>query len=65
MKSITLKLGTGLSALVLAGVLSTHAATTVVVGVGTIPHSELFDGPATLTVRQLLKLADPWGFALH
>jgi quercetin dioxygenase-like cupin family protein len=48
------KLGAGLSVLVLAGIISTHAATTVVVAVGTIPHSELFDGPATLTVRQLL-----------
>ncbi len=29
-----------------------YAATVVIVAVGTIPHSELFGGPATLTVRQ-------------
>lgn len=48
------KLGAGLSVLLLAGMISTYAATTVVVAVGSIPHSELFDGPATLTVRQLV-----------
>ncbi len=48
------KRAAGFSVLVLAGIISTYAATTVVVAVGTIPHSELFDGPATLTVRQLL-----------
>jgi quercetin dioxygenase-like cupin family protein len=48
------KFGAGLSVLVLAGIISTYAATTVVVAVGTIPHSELFDGPATVTVRQHL-----------
>jgi quercetin dioxygenase-like cupin family protein len=30
-----------------------YAATTVILAVGTIPHSELFDGPATVTVRTL------------
>jgi len=48
------KLTVGLCVLVFVGIISTHAATTVVVAVGTIPHSDLFDGPATLTVRQLL-----------
>ncbi|HEY2933515.1 MAG TPA: cupin domain-containing protein [Acidobacteriota bacterium] len=48
------KLGAGLSVLFLAGIMSTYAATTAVIAVGTIPHSELFDGPATLTVRQLV-----------
>ena len=48
------KLGASLSVLVLAGIMSTYAASTNVVAVGTIPHSELFDGPATLTVRQLV-----------
>jgi quercetin dioxygenase-like cupin family protein len=48
------KLAVGFSVLVLVGIISAYAATTVVVAVGTIPHSELFDGPATLTVRQLL-----------
>ena len=48
------KLAAGLCFLFLVGILSTYAATTVVVAVGTIPHSELFDGPATLTVRQLI-----------
>jgi len=31
-----------------------YAATTNVIAVGTIPQSELFNGPATVTVRQLL-----------
>lgn len=30
-----------------------YAAVTVILAVGTIPHSELFDGPATVTVRTL------------
>lgn len=30
-----------------------YAATTNILAVGTIPHSELFDGPATVTVRTL------------
>lgn len=37
---------------VLFGVIA-YAATTVILAVGTIPHSELFDGPATVTVRTL------------
>lgn len=32
---------------VLFGVIA-YAATTVILAVGTIPHSELFDGPATM-----------------
>jgi len=31
-----------------------YSAVTNIIAVGTIPHSELFDGPATLTVRQLI-----------
>jgi quercetin dioxygenase-like cupin family protein len=30
-----------------------YAASTLILAVGTIPHSELFDGPATVTVRTL------------
>ena len=30
-----------------------YAAVTMILAVGTIPHSELFDGPATVTVRTL------------
>ncbi|SRR5258705_12158893 len=30
-----------------------YAASTVILAVGTIPHSEIFDGPATVTVRTL------------
>ena len=37
---------------VLLGV-TAYAAVTFVLAVGTIPHSELFDGPATVTVRTL------------
>lgn len=31
-----------------------YAATVVILGVGTIPRSALFNGPATVTVRQLI-----------
>ncbi len=31
-----------------------YSAVTNIITVGTIPHSELFDGPATVTVRQLI-----------
>src|SRR5437870_2998347 len=48
------KLALLLGLMVFAGIVSIYAATTVVIAVGTIPHSELFDGPATLTVRQLI-----------
>jgi quercetin dioxygenase-like cupin family protein len=37
---------------IFSGVIA-YAATTVILAVGTIPHSELFDGPATVTVRTL------------
>lgn len=37
---------------VLLGI-TAYAAVTNILAVGTIPHSELFDGPATVTVRQL------------
>ncbi len=40
-----------LSALLLG--VTAYAAATFVLAVGTIPHSELFDGPATVTVRTL------------
>jgi quercetin dioxygenase-like cupin family protein len=38
---------------VLLGI-SAYSAVTNIIAVGTISHSELFDGPATVTVRQLL-----------
>ena len=38
--------------LVALGMLA-YAATTVIVAVGTIPHSDLFDGPATVTLRTI------------
>ena len=31
-----------------------YSSTTEIIAVGTIPHSELFDGPATVTVRKLI-----------
>jgi quercetin dioxygenase-like cupin family protein len=34
--------------------ITSYAAVTNIIAVGTIPHSELFDGPATVTVRQHL-----------
>ena len=37
---------------VLLGI-TAYAASTMILAVGTIPHSELFDGPATVTVRKL------------
>jgi quercetin dioxygenase-like cupin family protein len=42
----------GLSIVILFGAVA-YAATTVILAVGTIPHSEFFDGPATVTVRTL------------
>lgn len=42
----------GLSIVSLFGVIA-YASTTNILAVGTIPHSELFDGPATVTVRTL------------
>jgi quercetin dioxygenase-like cupin family protein len=47
-----LALVVGLSIVVLFGIIA-YAATAVVVAVGTLPESELIDGPATLTFRQL------------
>ncbi|MCI0419537.1 MAG: cupin domain-containing protein [Acidobacteria bacterium] len=47
------KLALILGVVVLFGIIG-YAATAVIVAVGSIPHSEFFDGPATLTVRQLL-----------
>ena len=40
------------SCLVALGMIA-YAATTVIVAVGTIPHSDLFDGPATVTLRTI------------
>jgi quercetin dioxygenase-like cupin family protein len=48
------KAAVAVGALGLAGILSTQAATTLIVAVGTIAHSELFNAPATVTVRQIL-----------
>ena len=42
----------GLSIIILSGVIA-YAASTVILAVGTIPQSELFDSPATVTVRTL------------
>jgi quercetin dioxygenase-like cupin family protein len=42
----------GLSIVILFGVIA-YAATPNILAVGTIPHSEFFDGPATVTVRTL------------
>lgn len=36
-----------------SGASQTIASEQTIIAVGTIPHSELFDGPATVTVRQL------------
>jgi quercetin dioxygenase-like cupin family protein len=47
-----LSLIVGLSIFILFGVIA-YAASTVILAVGTIPQSELFDGPATVTVRTL------------
>jgi quercetin dioxygenase-like cupin family protein len=47
-----LALVVGLSIISLFGVIA-YAASTVILAVGTIPESELFDGPATVTVRTL------------
>lgn len=48
-RRIVISLGLGM---VLFGAIA-YAATTVILGVGRIPHSEIFDGPATVTVRTL------------
>ena len=42
-----------LGVIVLFGTIA-YASSTLVIAVGTIPYSELFNGPATVTVRQLL-----------
>src|SRR5262245_31823058 len=43
---------TGLCAILLG--ITGYSAVTNIIAVGTIPYSELFDGPATVTVRQLI-----------
>ena len=48
-KRLALMIGAGV--LLLGG--TTYAAVTVILAVGTIPSSELFNGPATVTVRTL------------
>ena len=47
-----LALATGISVVIIFGAVA-YAAVTVILAVGTIPHSDLFDGPATVTVRTL------------
>lgn len=42
-----------ISAAVLLSTVTAYAAVTVILAVGTIPHSDLFDGAATVTVRTL------------
>jgi len=49
--SKVLVIATALAIVVLAAVV--YAQTTNILAVGQIPHSELFDGPATVTVRTL------------
>ena len=49
-KRLALLIGIGF--IILCGAIA-YAATTVILAVGTIPHSQLFDGPATVTVRTL------------
>jgi len=53
----------GLGALLLGGVTSVYAATSVISAAGTIAHFEPFDGPATMTARSLFIDANevlPW-----
>jgi quercetin dioxygenase-like cupin family protein len=53
----------GLGALLLGGVASVYAATSVIRGSGTMAHFEPFDGPATMTARSLFIEANevlPW-----
>ena len=66
-----MKLKTSSSGLVIAislGVVllavTAYAASTMILAVGTIPHSEFFDGPATVTVRTLT-LGHPETLAWH
>ena len=47
-----LAMATGFGAVVRVSLIA-YAATTVVVAVGTIPHSELLNGPATVTFRTI------------
>ena len=45
--------------------ITAYSAVSNILAVGTIPHSELFDGPATVTVRQFLIAAGetlPWHY---
>ena len=50
---------------ILLGV-TAYAAATLVLAVGTIPNSELFDGPATVTVRTLtIKPGEVLGWHYH
>src|SRR5829696_7366239 len=48
-RGVVIAVGLGV---VLLGV-TAYAAVTNILAVGTIPHSDLFDGPATVTVRTL------------
>ena len=53
----------GLLALLLGGVTSVYAATSVISGVGTVAHVARFDGPGTMTARSLFISANevlPW-----
>jgi quercetin dioxygenase-like cupin family protein len=53
----------GLGALLLGGVASAYAATSVINAQGTMAHHEPFDGPATMTARSLFIEANevlPW-----
>jgi quercetin dioxygenase-like cupin family protein len=53
----------GLGVLLLFGITSAYAATSVISGVGTMAHYAPFDGPATMTARSLFIGANevlPW-----
>ncbi len=54
-----LALVVGLSVVVLIGAIA-YAATSTILAVGTIAHSELFDGPATVTARHFITPPGRW-----
>jgi quercetin dioxygenase-like cupin family protein len=53
MNARTIRVVSAALAVVFVGIAG-HSAVSNIITVGTIPHSELFDGPATVTVRQFL-----------
>ena len=59
-----LALVVGLSVVVLFGAVA-YAATATILGEGTMPHSEIVDGPAKMTARRLIIPADDPPSAWH